>query len=70
MVTEINLKIIIGILIVVIFILIFLTTFFYTKYKNKECIIRQYVRRECDPLTEVYDCSVDKKCVNYQCVPK
>jgi hypothetical protein len=68
MISEKN--IIIGILIVIILSLIVLASIFYMNYKNKACVIKQYIKRDCNPLTEVYDCSSDKKCVNFQCIPK
>jgi hypothetical protein len=69
MVNETTLHLIICNLILIILLLLFWINMNYDNFKN-EIVYKQYIRKECDPLTEVYDCSSDKKCVNFQCVPK
>ena len=46
------------------------------KYIVNECsqCVKSYTRmgecKECDPLSEVYDCPIDTECVNNRCLPK
>lgn len=43
------------------------------KYIVNECskCVKSYMEyKECDPLSEVYDCPIDTECVNNRCLPK
>ena len=69
MINETTLKLLIYNLILIILLLLLWISMNYYRFKNT-IIHKKYIQKECDYLTEVYDCTYDKKCVNYQCVPK